>query len=209
MTIHEDARPERGAREEAMPSGQGPSQRQLLFEPNISINGLINEGTVPFFLGRLQDVRDSGQDMLMELNTNGGDADAARRIAHEIRLFRRHSGRNAYCVGKTNVYSAGVTVFAAFPKPCRFLTEDAVLLVHERRMETNITLNGPMKSCIQIIREQLALLETAEQLEKEGFTELVAGSTLSPDELYRRATKNCYIHAREALELGIVAGVLR
>ncbi|WP_280812031.1 hypothetical protein [Mesorhizobium sp. L48C026A00] len=43
----------------------------------------------------------------MEINTNGGDADAARRIALEIRLFRQHSGRNAYCVGKTKVYSAG------------------------------------------------------------------------------------------------------
>ncbi|MER8439938.1 hypothetical protein NKH36_32475 [Mesorhizobium sp. M1312] len=76
-----------------VPAGRAPSLRQLLFEPNISVNGLIDDGTVVFLLGRLEAVRQSGDDLIMELNTNGGDADAARRIALEIRLFRQHSGR--------------------------------------------------------------------------------------------------------------------
>ncbi|MBZ9991165.1 ATP-dependent Clp protease proteolytic subunit [Mesorhizobium sp. BH1-1-5] len=189
--------------------GRVPSREKLLFQPNISINGLIDDETVSFFLGRLESVRKDDQDMVMELNTGGGDADAARRMALEVRLFRRHSGRDAFCVGKTKVYSAGVTVFAAFPKRYRFMTEDAVLLVHERRMETSIALNGPMRSCIQIVREQLAMLETSEKLEMEGFRELVEGSSLSADELYQRATQNCYIHAADALGLGLVRDVLR
>jgi ATP-dependent protease ClpP protease subunit len=197
------------ADERASATSKRPAAHQLLFEPNISINGLIDDNTVSFFLGRLEIVRESGQDIIMELNTDGGDADAARRIALEIRLFRRHSGRQVYCVGKTKVYSAGVTIFAAFPKASRFVTDDAVLLVHERRMQTSIDLNGPLKSCIQIVREQLTLLETAEHLEMAGFEELVDGSSLTPDELYRRAITNCYIHADEALELGIVADILR
>jgi hypothetical protein len=36
----------------------------------------------------------------MELNTEGGDADIARRIAMEIRLFIRHAGNDAYCVAR-------------------------------------------------------------------------------------------------------------
>ena len=88
-----------------------PSDTDLLFEPNISINGVIDDNTVSFFLGRLQEVRRAGADMIVELNTDGGDADAARRIALEVRLFRRHSGRRTYCLGKTKVYSAGVTIF--------------------------------------------------------------------------------------------------
>lgn len=189
--------------------GSAPGEDKLLFQPNISINGLIDDETVSFFLGRLETVRKNGQDMIMELNTSGGDADAARRMALEVRLFRRHSGRDAFCVGKTKVYSAGVTIFAAFPTQDRFLTEDAVLLVHERRMETSIALNGPIRSCIQIVREQLALLETSQRLEMEGFRELVEGSSLSADELYRRATENCYINAAEALSLGMIGGILR
>jgi ATP-dependent protease ClpP protease subunit len=186
-----------------------PSLQQLLFGPNISLNGRISEeSTLPFFLERLAAVRASGEDIILELNTAGGDADAACRIALEIRLFIRHSGRQAYCVGKTVVYSAGVTIFAAFPNSCRFLTEDAVLLVHERRLEKSLELNGPIKSCIQIVSEQLHMLETAERQELEGFRELTEGSTLGTDELYELATRNCYIPAAQALELGLIAEVL-
>lgn len=96
-----------------------------------------------------------------------------------------------------------------FPKECRFLTDDAVLLVHERRIDDNIVLKGPMKSCIRIVKEQLALLETAERLEMEGFRELVEGRSLTTDELYDRATENCYIHAEEAFQTGLVAQIRR
>lgn len=182
---------------------------EFLFRPNISINGLISDETLTFFLGRLEQVRSAGEDLILEINTDGGDADVARRIALEVRLFLRHSGRRACCVGKTKIYSAGVTILAAFPKRWRYLTDDAVLLVHERRLDEVIDLHGPLKSCIQIVREQMALLETAQRLELEGFGELVEGSELTALELYERATKNCYIRAEEALEHGLIADILR
>ena len=189
-------------------AGGRPDDARLLFEPNISINGLIDDNTVAFFLGRLEQVRSSNQDMILEINTNGGDADAARRIALEIQLFIAHSGRGAFCVGKTNVYSAGVTIFAAFPKQARFLSQDAVLLVHERRLDSVLEQKGPLKACLQIVREQLRLLETAEVLEKESFLALIEGSSVSLEEIYDRATTNCYIHAEEALRLGMIAEIL-
>ncbi|ESY81080.1 hypothetical protein X739_28145 [Mesorhizobium sp. LNHC220B00] len=73
----------------------------------------------------------------MELNTQGRDAMApACRIPLELQLFQHHAGRPSACVGKTNVYSAGITILAAFRKEARYLTRDTVLLVHERRLET-------------------------------------------------------------------------
>jgi hypothetical protein len=88
------------------PSGR-PSTADLLFRPNISLNGRVSEeATLPFFLGRLLAIRDAGEDLIPELNTTGGDADTAARIALEIGLFLR--------VEKTVVYSAGVTILAAF-----------------------------------------------------------------------------------------------
>jgi hypothetical protein len=81
--------------------------------------------------------------------------------------------------------------------------------VQKLLLEKSIQLCGPMKASIQIVREQLALLETAEKLELEGFRELVEGSSLSPDELYERATENCYIAAAEALKVGLVADILK
>lgn len=61
-----------------------PSDHELLFGPNLSINGLVTASTVPFVLGRLEAIRAQGTPLIMEINTDGGDADAARRIALEI-----------------------------------------------------------------------------------------------------------------------------
>jgi ATP-dependent protease ClpP protease subunit len=185
-----------------------PTDGQLLFEPNLSINGQISSDTLAFVLGRLAQVRADGVDLLVELNTQGGDADVARRIALEVRLFQRHSGRNAFCVGKTSVYSAGVTILAAFERENRYLTDDTVLLVHERRLDESIQLTGPIRSCLQIVREQLQLLETARELEMEGFRELVEGSALSLEDIYEQAKTNCYLTAREAEEAGLIGGIL-
>jgi hypothetical protein len=54
----------------------------------------------------------------------------------------------------------------------------------------------------------LPILETAERLELEGSRKLVERSSRTTDELYDRATKNCYIHAEEALERGLIAAML-
>jgi ATP-dependent protease ClpP protease subunit len=189
-------------------SSSRPPDRQLLFEPNLSINGLISPDTLGFVLDRLNRVRSDGIDLQVELNTQGGDADVARRIALEVRLFRRHSGQKAFCVGKTCVYSGGITILAAFERENRYLTDDAVLLVHERRLDQTLQLTGPIKSCLQIVREQLQLLETTEALEMEGFRELVEGSALSLDDIYERAKTNCYLTAEEAQEAGLIGGIL-
>jgi ATP-dependent protease ClpP protease subunit len=182
--------------------------KRMLFEPNLSINGAISEQTLSFFLNRLESIRMASDDLIMELNTNGGDADVARRIALEIRLFAEHSGRRLACIGKSAVYSAGVTILAAFPRHARYLTHDAVLLVHERRLQSSLELNGPIKACLQIAREQVALLETAERLETESFEELVAGSHMTLGELQSQLVSNCYMTASEALKKGIIAEIL-
>lgn len=184
------------------------ADEELLFRPNIPLNGSITADTLPFFLERLNEIRQQGSHLILELNTQGGEADVARRIALEIRLFCRHSGKQACCVGKTYVYSAGVTIFGAFPRENRFLTEDAFLLVHERRIEHQIQLNEPIKAALQKVHEQVNLLETAHDLEMEGFREFVQGSKISVEELYERATLNYYLGAKEALELGLISRIL-
>jgi ATP-dependent protease ClpP protease subunit len=185
-----------------------PAFGDLLFRPNISLNGSIDAGTLTFFLDRLQKLRADDDDLRMELNTLGGDADVARRIALEVRLFRKHSGRSAYCVGKTNVYSAGATIFAAFAIDNRFLTKDAVLLIHERSMQQTVELSGPTRSNIQIVRGLLEMLKAAELMEREGFQELVEGSNLTIEALYERALQNWYVSADEALGYGIISRIL-
>jgi ATP-dependent protease ClpP protease subunit len=164
----------------------------LLFSPSLSINGLITADTVTFVLDRLQQVRSENSPLRVELNTQGGDADAARRIALELQLFQHHAGRPSACVGKTNVYSAGILILAAFPKEARYLTRDTILLVHQRRLETTLQLNGPINRAGAI-----GTPEDRRELEQEGFAQFAKGSSLSVEELTRRAKTNCYLTAAE------------
>lgn len=181
---------------------------RLLFEPNVWINGLIDQSVLTPFLEGMAKARRNNMPLMLELNTQGGDADIARRIASEIRYFLAEPDREGYVIGKSYVYSAGVTILAAFPKHCRFLTDDAVLLVHERHLTKSVDLNGPIEACLQIVREQLSLLETSKELEMEGFRELVAGSAMTVEELLKEARKNCYMRAAKAEKNGLVQKVI-
>lgn len=71
-------------------------------------------------------------DLIMGIKTNRGGCRCGPADCPRNPAVRQHSGRNAYCVGKMKVYSAGVTIFAAFPKPFRFLTTDGVPIERKR-----------------------------------------------------------------------------
>ncbi|RUX44360.1 peptidase S14 [Mesorhizobium sp. M4A.F.Ca.ET.050.02.1.1] len=175
---------------------------------NVQVNGMINDQLFLAFMKQLGAVRANDEDLILELMTQGGDADTAKRMALEIRVFQRYSGKSAYVVGKTAVMSAGVTIFSAFECADRFLSPDTTLLIHERHIEKTITLQGPIKSCRQVIREELAALETAERVEREDFEHFVRGSGMSAEDLFERAKENCYLTAQEALDLRLIARII-
>jgi ATP-dependent protease ClpP protease subunit len=184
------------------------SDEILLNQPNIRILGAIGSGTLWDFLGQLAQVGLNQHHLILELTTEGGDADTARRIALEIEIFRRDFGMQAYFVGKTMVYSAGVTIMSAFPISNRFLTSDVSILIHERRMTKTLQLDGPMQANIQILKEQLAVMENAQILEQTGFEQLIKDSKISMDQLKTRAMANYYLNAQEALKLGLACRIL-
>lgn len=112
------------------------------------------------------------------------------------------------CLGKTVVYSAGVTVMAGFPVADRFLTADCRLLIHCRKLAKTVQLDGPLSACEQQLREVLAEIETGKALQTEGYRQLIEGSQVTLDEIERRAADNWYLTAEEALARGLIAGVV-
>jgi ATP-dependent protease ClpP protease subunit len=176
--------------------------------PNVQLYGSIGPETLGDFLKQLSEAKQAEGPIVVELTTEGGDPDIARRIALEIRLCRKWHSRETHFVGKTIVYSAGISILAAFPRESRYLTEDATLLIHERRIDKSVELKGPMKSNIQILREQLSVMETAKRIEEQGFEEFAKGSKLSVEELAKRAQENYYLTAKEALDLELIAGIV-
>src|ERR1700712_3785139 len=99
-----------------MTNDRAEDHLHLLKEPNVRLFGPIGDQSVQDVLGQIRTVLQTDAPVVLELTTEGGDAEGGRRIALEIRLCRKWFGRDTFFVGKTVVMSAGVTIMAAFPK---------------------------------------------------------------------------------------------
>lgn len=190
------------------PIGAPPEDAMLLVGANARIDGRIDDKALESLMQQLGQVRAAGEDLVFSLTTAGGDADTARRIALELRIFQDHSGKQAWFVGKTTIYSAGVTIMAAFPPARRFLTRDATLLLHERQIDKALVLKGPLAACQQMLGQEMQDLKEAERLEREDFRRFVEGSVMTIDDVLQREPKTRYITAQEALDLRLVARLI-
>ena len=160
------------------------------------------------FREQLARAEQGGGPIAIELMTMGGDADMGRRLALEVKLARERLGRRLVFVGKTAIYSAGTTMMGGFPVADRYLTRDAVLLLHCRQLDKTMELQGPLESSRIRLEQALAEIETGQRLEREGFEAIVAGSDIGIDEICEKALTAWYVPAEEALERRLVAGLI-
>lgn len=175
--------------------------------PDIRLFGNVNEAMLSEFFRQQSEAR-ADKPIVFELSTSGGDAESGRRIAEELRLWQQ-AGRDIFFLGKTYVFSAGITIMSGVPRSHRFLTRDCELLIHERKMTRQITLDGALRSCRAKINDVLAEIESGQRLQTEGFAKLVEGSTLNVQDIERKVLeKDWYLTAPQALEHGLVQGIV-
>lgn len=175
--------------------------------PDIRLFGKVNETMLSEFF-RQQAEAPTGKSIVLELSTSGGDADIGRRIAQEVRMWQ-NSGLEVFFLGKTYVFSAGITIMSAFAPSHRFLTTDCELLIHERKMKKDLHLEGALRGCLSAVNDVLAEIESGQRLEREGFMQLVAGTKLSAQDVENKVyNKDWYLSAKDAVEVGLVAGLV-
>ena len=75
--------------------------RARLAHPTIRLSGPISHAMVASFLDQLLPVLEVEGSILVELFTDGGDAEIGRRLAAEVRLLRQQQGRDVWFLGKT------------------------------------------------------------------------------------------------------------
>jgi ATP-dependent protease ClpP protease subunit len=182
--------------------------RARLARATIRLSGPVGHVMVASFFDQLLPVLEVEGSILIELFTDGGDAEIGRRLAQEVRLLREQHARDVWFLGKTLVASAGVTIMGAFPREKRWLTRDAALLIHGRRMTKDLHLEGPLGSCRRVLEEMIADIDHGLRLEEQGFSELIEGSSVTPEEITRRAYGGWYLSAQDALDIGLVAGLV-
>jgi ATP-dependent protease ClpP protease subunit len=184
----------------------------LALDAHIRLNGGVDDNMFSSFLDQLSAARKTvapPDPIVVELTTVGGDAETARRIATDLRLLRDYEDRKLLFIGKGAVYSAGITIMAAFKPHERFLSRHTELLIHERRLERTLELSGALRSNVAMLRDTLAELDSGIKLECEGFRQLVEGTKLSFDQLMEKVMQaDWYVGATEARELGLVHDVL-
>lgn len=177
-------------------------------KPHVELIGELTEDRAVDFIKRLQDVAEGTEPLLISVTTVGGDADLARRILLELSRLRQRSARRIAFIGKTQCYSAGVSIMSAFPVADRYLTGDCWLLIHCRQLDKTVEISGPMRESLPYVEAVAAQIRVGKQLEDETFTRLIEGSDIGFDEIAGKAPSNWYLSASEALERRLVAGVV-
>lgn len=176
--------------------------------PAILLSGTVDYQMYASFRQKLDAVAEQGL-VVIELTTLGGDPEVARLMGEDVRF---HSdampGTRFVFLGKAAVYSAGTTFMSFFARENRYLTRGTRLMIHERKMNKELRVEGPLTTCIASLEATLNEIRESILIQNEGFENLVRGSKVSLDEVLQRAPSNWYVEAREALQLGLVAGVL-
>jgi ATP-dependent protease ClpP protease subunit len=177
-------------------------------KPSVLLSGTIDYAMYNNFRAQLDAAPAEGL-VVIELSTLGGDPEVARMMGEDVRFQSEMiPERRIVFLGKAAIYSAGTTFMSFFVKANRYLTRGTRLMVHERKLTTTLTLEGPLTTCIANLEAKLNEVNESIRIQNEGFENLIVGSTVSIDEVLERAPSNWYVEAQEALKLGLVEGVL-
>ncbi len=200
--------PEPAVDQQAAATGAAPLAPADFGNPAILLAGPIDYAMYAFFRDRLAAAPAEGL-VVVEISTLGGDPEVARMMGEDIRFHSDLDARRRFVfLGKAAVYSAGATFMSFFARQNRYLTRGTRLMIHERKLQAQVTLDGPLKTCIANLKAKLNEVEHSIAIENEGFANLVRGSRVAMEEVLRRAPENWYIEAQEAKALGLIEDVI-
>lgn len=176
--------------------------------PRILLAGAVDYAMYDRFRDQLAAAPKTGLTVI-ELSTLGGDPEVARMMGEDVRFQSDiNPSRRLVFLGKAAIYSAGATFMSFFATPNRYLTRGARVMIHERKMDQQLNVIGPLTTCIASVRAMLNELEHSIAIQNEGFENLVRGSSVTMEEVLQRAPANWYIEAQEAKALGLIAEVI-
>ncbi len=176
--------------------------------PAILLGGPVDYDMYKTFRTQL-DASDKTGLIVTELSTLGGDPEVARMMGEDIRFHSENSPERRFVfLGKAAIYSAGTTFMSFFAIENRYLTRGARLMIHERKLDKQLHIAGPLTTCVATVTATLHEIEASIAIQNEGFENLIRGTKVTMEEVLRRAPSNWYIEANEAASLGLVAGVL-
>ncbi len=176
--------------------------------PSILLSGTVDDSMYRDFRAQLGASPAQGL-VIIELSTLGGDPEVARMMGEDVRYHSEiDANRRFVFLGKAAIYSAGTTFMSFFALHNRYLTRGTRLMIHERKLNKTLNIDGPLTSCVATVRATLHEIEASIAIQNEGFENLIRGSAVTMDQVLKRAPYNWYIEAQEALDLKLISGIL-
>jgi ATP-dependent protease ClpP protease subunit len=176
--------------------------------PAIALSGVVDYDMYTKFRTQFDDASEKDI-VVIELSTLGGDPEVARMMGEDVRFASEMEPQRRFVfLGKAAIYSAGTTFMSFFAKQNRYLARGTRLMIHERKLSKNLVIDGPLTTCIAVVRATLNEIESSIAIQNEGFQNLIVGSSVTLDEILQKAPANWYLEAQEAKTLGLVEAVL-
>ena len=190
------------------PAQTGVLTAEAFDTPRILLAGAVDYAMYDRFRDQLAQAPKTGL-TLIELSTLGGDPEVARMMGEDVRFQSDiNPSRRLVFLGKAAIYSAGATFMSFVAVENRYLTRGTRVMIHERKMDKELHIAGPLTTCIASVKAVLHELEHSIAIQNEGFENLVRGSSVTMDDVLKRAPENWYIEAQEAKTLGLIADVI-
>jgi ATP-dependent protease ClpP protease subunit len=177
-------------------------------DPAVLLSGTVDYAMYNSFREQFAKAPDQGL-VVVELSTLGGDPEVARMMGEDVRYHSDlNPDRRIVFLGKAAIYSAGTTFMSFFSINNRYLTRGTRLMIHERKLNKVLNIDGPLTSCVATVKATLHEIEASVAIQNEGFENLVRGTAVTMDDVLKKAPYNWYIEAQEALQLGLIRAVL-
>jgi hypothetical protein len=176
--------------------------------PSVLLSGTVDYAMYNSFREQLGRAPVTGL-IVVVLSTLGGDPEVARMMGEDVRYHSElDPERHFVFLGKAALYSAGTTFMSFFARDNRYLTRGTRLMIHERKLNKTLNIDGPLTTCIATVKATLHEIQASIEIQNEGFENLIAGSNVTMDQVLERAPYNWYIEAQEALALGLIRAIL-
>jgi ATP-dependent protease ClpP protease subunit len=176
--------------------------------PAIALSGVVDYEMYTKFRTQFDNASDQNV-VVIELSTLGGDPEVARMMGEDVRFASEmEPARRFVFLGKAAIYSAGVTFMSFFARQNRYLARGTRLMIHERKLSKKLVIDGPLTTCVAVVKATLNEIECSIAIQNAGFQNLVVGSSVTLDEVLKKAPSNWYLEAQEAKSLGLVEAVL-
>ena len=176
--------------------------------PAVLLSGPVDYDMYKDFRRQFADAADRAI-VVVELSTLGGDPEVARMMGEDIRYHSAMDPERRFVfLGKAAIYSAGATLMSFFARPNRYLTRGTRLMIHERKMNKELHVQGPLTTCVAAVKATLHEIECSIAIQNEGFSNLIRGSDVTLEEVLEKAPSNWYLEAEEARSRGLIEAVL-